>query len=688
MTIATTSSSVTSLGNGVTTSFNYSFLIPYQADGVTPAVAVYIIDTSGGLTILPLGQFVISGVGNAAGGTVSYTPGGIVTALPNGYAIVIERDLVYNQPTQVTNQAFLPHTCEQMGDRETMQVQQLALGVSRSVRVGPGEVLDALPPKATRANKVLGFDATGALQLFTTASSFVLANFINYVRTATGAVSRTVTSKLDERPTPMDFGGQGNGVADDRAAVALADADGSFRLPMRKVFRIGTSLVINSDVVIEPGASFSVDAGATLTVNGRIFYQGVRPAFTGAGTFVMGALNTTMAATAFGGTAANIAPGVQKALDSGVREVLYPPFDCFHGTQVNIPGGTRVTIVFTGHTVTVAGSISMFNFLRAATPGTGVVLNFMMNGVFIGESGGLSTSVFLNFNGTFTGPAGSETALYTDQFFNFCGPHEIRGFRRVVLMGYASGWMNDEGTYRFNNVVAELTRGASFFRLRGFGGFNGMSVYAHDAFGDALSNGIDLNGWIGVGSGGGGSLGDVYVQNFQSLTWHGGSSDLCYGGSYSITTIGGIDCYIDIDWCASDLVTTPAHRGVLCQASVRSIYNIGSFANQNVGFVSDPGTLGQGFRTSNKFSFVASEGVVNCNMLDFGSRDNQVDFGSIRTKCPRSGANYEIFATGSTDYWDIKIRSMVTPSFTLPSFGANTPLPTAAGTPPLRVNFF
>ena len=40
MTVSNTAVSVTLLGNGATTVFNYSFEIPYQDDGATPAVSV------------------------------------------------------------------------------------------------------------------------------------------------------------------------------------------------------------------------------------------------------------------------------------------------------------------------------------------------------------------------------------------------------------------------------------------------------------------------------------------------------------------------------------------------------------------------------------------------------------------------------------------------------------------------
>lgn len=124
-TIPTPTTSVVDSGNGVTTAFNYNFIIPYQADGVTPAVTVFLTNTTTG-AVTPLAlttNYTISGVGNSAGGTVTYNPG---TPLPAGNTITIQRSLAYIQPTAVANVSFYPHTVEQVADNLDMQIQQLA----------------------------------------------------------------------------------------------------------------------------------------------------------------------------------------------------------------------------------------------------------------------------------------------------------------------------------------------------------------------------------------------------------------------------------------------------------------------------------------------------------------------------------------------------------------------------------
>ena len=81
--LATISSSTTvavDQGNGSTTVFNYSFLIPFQADGATPAVTVQTEDPNGNLVTLSPSSYVISGVGSSSGGTVTYLPGVLLPA--------------------------------------------------------------------------------------------------------------------------------------------------------------------------------------------------------------------------------------------------------------------------------------------------------------------------------------------------------------------------------------------------------------------------------------------------------------------------------------------------------------------------------------------------------------------------------------------------------------------------------
>lgn len=125
-TISQPTATVTDSGNGSTTVFNYGFIIPYQANGSTPAVKVTVVDPTGNETVLTGGQFSITGINNPLGGTVTYPLSG--SPLASGYFLVIARNLAYIQPTAVSNYNFYPHTVEQVADNLDMQIQQLAIG--------------------------------------------------------------------------------------------------------------------------------------------------------------------------------------------------------------------------------------------------------------------------------------------------------------------------------------------------------------------------------------------------------------------------------------------------------------------------------------------------------------------------------------------------------------------------------
>lgn len=170
-TISTPTTTVVDSGNGTTTVFNYSFLIPFQADGATPAVTVQTEDPNGNYVTISagagVGQYQISGAGNPSGGTVTYvTANG---ALPVGWSLIISRSLSYTQPIAVSNFSFYPHTVEITSDNLGAQIQQLATGLGLTIQFplndSPGFVL---PSKPNRENAVLGFDSSGNPALLTT----------------------------------------------------------------------------------------------------------------------------------------------------------------------------------------------------------------------------------------------------------------------------------------------------------------------------------------------------------------------------------------------------------------------------------------------------------------------------------------------------------------------------------------
>ncbi len=123
MTITSETCEITDVGDGSNTEFAYNFLIPYQPDGVTPAVGAYVLDGAVRTNLVLDTDYSITGVGNPAGGIVTYPLSG--TPLGVGDTIVIGRTADYEQPYDFPQQSFRPTSVEQAMDWAMMTIQQL-----------------------------------------------------------------------------------------------------------------------------------------------------------------------------------------------------------------------------------------------------------------------------------------------------------------------------------------------------------------------------------------------------------------------------------------------------------------------------------------------------------------------------------------------------------------------------------
>lgn len=103
-------------GNGVTTTFPYTFRIFQKSD-----LVVQVVDLDENLTVLALDtDYTVTGAGGYTGGNVILS-----TALTNGYQISISREIPVTQETDLRNQGkFFAEVHEDAFDKLTMLIQQ------------------------------------------------------------------------------------------------------------------------------------------------------------------------------------------------------------------------------------------------------------------------------------------------------------------------------------------------------------------------------------------------------------------------------------------------------------------------------------------------------------------------------------------------------------------------------------
>ena len=91
-----------------------------------------------------------------------------------------------------------------------------------------------------------------------TATELISSNLITFIQSGTGAVERTVESKLRDTVSVKDFGAVGNGVADDTTALNLALAASTF--------------------VVIPTGTYAISSTVTIPANTTLIIQGtIRP---------------------------------------------------------------------------------------------------------------------------------------------------------------------------------------------------------------------------------------------------------------------------------------------------------------------------------------------------------------------------------------------------------------------------
>ena len=187
-------------GDGSTTAF---------APGFSYASAADIVATVGGAASL----------WSLIGGNVVF-----VTAPPVGTGnVLIQRQTARAQLTNFTYNGSFSAPALGIGLDRLMRVsQEIGAAVGQAISVPLGETLPKLPAAAVRAGKYLAFDVvTGApIALAGSTSAATSAALVSFLQPGTGAVARTVASKLSDFVTITDFGG--STASSDNGAALLA----------------------------------------------------------------------------------------------------------------------------------------------------------------------------------------------------------------------------------------------------------------------------------------------------------------------------------------------------------------------------------------------------------------------------------------------------------------------------------
>ena len=239
MTVSSTTNKASYSGNGTTTAFTVPFYFLESAD-------LQVILRSGTTeTVQTLTtNYTVAGAGVSSGGTVT-----MLVAPAASTTLTILRNAAATQETDLLPNDRLPaESLETALDKLTMLVQQLDEETGRSLKYPASDTTASaqLPASTARASKFLSFDASGnpVASIGTDATTDV------FLQAGTGAVSRSVNSKLRDFVSVKDFGALGDGVTDDSAAIQLAiNASDALIFPEGD-YRVVSKLNVNKAMTI------------------------------------------------------------------------------------------------------------------------------------------------------------------------------------------------------------------------------------------------------------------------------------------------------------------------------------------------------------------------------------------------------------------------------------------------------
>jgi len=224
-------------GDGTQAAFTYPFPIFDDGD-----LEVYIDSTPSILTT----DYTVSGAGVSAGGDVSF-----LIAPANGTLITLRRNIAIQRISDFQQSGVLrAQVLNDELDQLTAEIQQVEEQANRGLHLKPfdADTSMELPDKATRMDKVLGFDATGQPVASTTTLAFLESGATDAASSAAAAA----TSETNAATSATNAATSETNAANSATAAATAAAANLYSTILNKALAFS---VISTD----DGTLFLVD---------------------------------------------------------------------------------------------------------------------------------------------------------------------------------------------------------------------------------------------------------------------------------------------------------------------------------------------------------------------------------------------------------------------------------------------